>query len=236
MIPARQARCAGLSGCNPSHRCLPSPRVTLLAMPALCRLLSEGGISARIELPGREPWAGTCERRSVEQRRNGVSVGKLRLWGGSGFAVGWGWGEEEGMGKAREVFSRKESSWEKKIPHLGSYWLLGVLFRKQRIRKRTQHIASRVLQNIRPFSLSFFFFPGGGWASHHCPVHSSEKGKMGCALQMVRLSDQDRMCVFHPKSLVAQLGVISTGSWSNSGLEILPRVTLFSLFVSPVIK
>ena len=158
MIPARQARCAGLSGCNPSHRCLPSPRVTLLAMPALCRLLSEGGISARIELPGREPWAGTCERRSVEQRRNGVSVGKLRLWGGSGFAVGWGWGEEEGMGKAREVFSRKESSWEKKIPHLGSYWLLGVLFRKQRIRKRTQHKASRVLQNIRPFSLSFFFF------------------------------------------------------------------------------
>ena len=158
MIPARQARCAGLSGCNPSHRCLPSPRVTLLAMPALCRLLSEGGISARIELPGREPWAGTCERRSVEQRRNGVSVGKLRLWGGSGFAVGWGWGEEEGMGKAREVFSRKESSWEKKIPHLGSYWLLGVLFRKQRIRKRTQHKASRVLQNIRPFSLTFFFF------------------------------------------------------------------------------
>lgn len=60
-----------------------------MAMPALSRLLSEGGMSARIELPGREPWAGSCERRSVEQRRNGVSVGEQD----SGEEVALPWGE-----------------------------------------------------------------------------------------------------------------------------------------------
>lgn len=39
-----------------------------------------------------------------------------------------------------------------------------------------------------------------------------QKRKRGYVLQMVRLSDQDLMCLFHPKCLVAQLGVISTGS------------------------
>lgn len=60
--------------------------------------------------------------------------------------------------------------------------------------------------------ISFFFFflelEGIAPLSHL----QLQKRKRGYVLHMVRLSDQDLMCLFHPKCLVAQLGVISTDS------------------------
>ena len=82
-------------------------------MPALSRLLSEGGISARIELPGCEHWAGSCERRSVEQRRNGVSV--ERQDSGEEVALPWGEGGVKKRGWAElERFSTGRKAVEKK--------------------------------------------------------------------------------------------------------------------------
>ena len=146
-----------LSGHHPSHSCLPSPKVTPVGHASSVQAAEWGwnvgqDRAAWAWALGWQLWKEECGA----EEKWGVS-GRARLGGGRGFAVGWGWGKEEGIGRAREVFHRKESSWEKKMTHLVSYWLLGVLFRKQRIRKRTQHKASRVLLNIRHFSLWFFW-------------------------------------------------------------------------------
>lgn len=134
----------------------------------------------------------------------------------SGEEVALRWGEggvkKRGWAKLERFSAGRKAVEKKKYPTLG---LIGSLVSFSGNKESEREPNTKLLGccKISGLSLSlFFFFPGGGWASHHCPVHSSEKGKMGCALQMVRLSDQDRMCVFHPKSLVAQLGVISTGS------------------------
>ena len=125
-------------------------------MPALSRLLSEGGISARIELPGCEHWAGSCERRSVEQRRNGVSV--ERQDSGEEVALPWGEGGVKKRGWAElERFSTGRKAVEKKNNPscvLLASWCPFPETKNQ----RTQHKASRVLLSIRPFFLLFFFF------------------------------------------------------------------------------
>lgn len=159
--PHPQALLPAFSQGDPARRCQLCPG-----------LLSEVRISARIRLPGHDPWAGSCGRRSKRwgAGKSGVSVCGPGLWGGSRFVVGRGWGKEEGMGKVWEILAGRKAVEKKKIIHFVSYWLLGVIFWNWRIRKRNQHKASRVSQNIRPF-LDFFFFLGG-W-----PICSSKKKK-----------------------------------------------------------
>ena len=157
MTPARQGPDGPCSQATTpvTASCL-LPRWPRLAMPALSRLLSEGGISARIELPGREHWAGSCERGSVEQRRNGVSV--ERQDSGEEVALPWGEGGVKKRGWAElERFSTGRKAVEKKNNPscvLLASWCPFLETKNQ----RTQHKASRVLLNIRPFSLWFFFF------------------------------------------------------------------------------
>ena len=205
MTPARQGPDGPCSQATTpvTASCL-LPRWPRLAMPALSRLLSEGGISARIELPGREHWAGSCERGSVEQRRNGVSV--ERQDSGEEVALPWGEGGVKKRGWAElERFSTGRKAVEKKNNPscvLLASWCPFLETKNQ----RTQHKASRVLLNIRPFSLwfFFFFFVGRGQLTTVLSV-APKKGKWAVLYKWSDCPTKIECVLFTPKALLHNL-------------------------------